>query len=767
MLRTATASLARSRALRTTTIAGLVGATFVVAPAATATDWTVTTADEYIAALAAASVDDSGPHTITIGDNFRIRLSDGTPAYWGTQPLTIDGNGYTVRGEGTPSEGFDLTNVFLGMTPMSASAPAPGEELTAEEPEWTAGAITIENVRLRNFVDVGAIVVMSTYITVRDSVLFDNAAPSSDFLPLGSAITTASGLTLDNVTIRDNVGGVGAVSDFLTGSGPLEPAANTVTDSTFLRNTGLVGGALLSLNEATVTGSTFRENEVLGAGGALALLGESATVSASAFIDNSVTESEGGFFTAPVGGAIVTAGAATITDSRFTGNSAPLGGAIGTMSEGPESAATPSLTISGSTFSENTAAWAGGAIFSEYAESVTVTDSDFKDNASGEVGGAIYVDGDLEISGSLLARNLVEGYGGALMVQGEVDVTSSTFRQNDAGYNGGAIVADGGTIDSSSFVGNSSTYGVGAVDFGDDDGVSSSVTNSTFTRNKSADNYGALTIYAGNAAVELMHNTFADNRGTAPQHLTLVADDATAVTLTANAFVAGGKASCYVDASDVTSSYNFDADGTCTDDWAGTGDFGDGVDALVADAPADNGGATVTVLPLEGSPLIDAIPLAACTVDADQRGEVRPAGTGCDIGAVEVQPATGDIAFQIPTDQGVIYGVAKGAVSVDGIGWTSALTGAPAGVAFPLGLSSFTVHTATPGATVTIELTLPRPANELWKETDGTWQEVDATIDGLTVIYAVTDGGDLDEDGTANAMIVDPVAPGLAVSFTG
>jgi hypothetical protein len=50
---------------------------------------------------------------------------------------------------------------------------------------------------------------------------------------------------------------------------------------------------------------------------------------------------------------------------------------------------------------------------------------------------------------------------------------------------------------------------------------------------------------------------------------------------------------------------------------------------------------------LAGSPLVDAIPAGSCQADSaagiatDQRGLPRPALTGCDIGAVEVQAQSG------------------------------------------------------------------------------------------------------------------------------
>jgi VCBS repeat-containing protein len=57
----------------------------------------------------------------------------------------------------------------------------------------------------------------------------------------------------------------------------------------------------------------------------------------------------------------------------------------------------------------------------------------------------------------------------------------------------------------------------------------------------------------------------------------------------------------------------------------------------------DNGGETQTIAPQAGSVAIDAGDSATCAAEPvsnrDQRGEVRPQGIGCDVGAVEVKPS--------------------------------------------------------------------------------------------------------------------------------
>jgi hypothetical protein len=78
----------------------------------------------------------------------------------------------------------------------------------------------------------------------------------------------------------------------------------------------------------------------------------------------------------------------------------------------------------------------------------------------------------------------------------------------------------------------------------------------------------------------------------------------------------------------------------------------------------DHGGLTQTILPLAGSPLLDAIPASACP-SKDQRNLPRPAGPKCDIGSVE---------DQLPTAPGTVT-LASGTNPNDGafeLSWTAA-----------------------------------------------------------------------------------------------
>jgi hypothetical protein len=100
-----------------------------------------------------------------------------------------------------------------------------------------------------------------------------------------------------------------------------------------------------------------------------------------------------------------------------------------------------------------------------------------------------------------------------------------------------------------------------------------------------------------------------------------------------SAVVGNGVTLCRSGVSYRESSYNRFSDASCL--LNGPGDVQSGVNFALG-LLADNGGPVQTMLPEASSDLIDAIPAAACTLNADARGVSRPQGSGCDVGAVEV-----------------------------------------------------------------------------------------------------------------------------------
>ncbi len=195
-------------------------------------------------------------------------------------------------------------------------------------------------------------------------------------------------------------------------------------------------------------------------------------------------------------------------------------------------------------------------------------------------------------------------------------VTNSTFSGNTAGGVGGATRSSAG-----------GEY---------------TITNSTFSGNTAGDEGGA--IRTSDAAISLTYVTMTGNSAPTGAH---VFGRGAASSLVAFGSVLadplGGGANCSIAGTSTSNGYNYSTDASCG--FTGTGDTQGGA-APQLGALANNGGPTQTMLPAPGSPLVDAIPVAACApaITIDQRGFPRPAdgnndgSTGCDIGAVEVQP---------------------------------------------------------------------------------------------------------------------------------
>jgi len=240
-------------------------------------------------------------------------------------------------------------------------------------------------------------------------------------------------------------------------------------------------------------------------------------------------------------------------------------------------------------------------------------------------GGGIRVSaGDLTLDRVRVIENRIDTYqsnGGALLVRNaNVTVVDSLFSGNTA-YSGSGVWAQSGTVQ---------------------------IRRSTFARNTN-------NVIANQATMVLDNVTITENIGVVVRqdggtlditHSTLVRNVAAwtlerangVLRVSGSAIDGGGGRACSVGLS--SGAYNVVSDYSC----ASSEPSRPGVDLLVGPLD-DHGGATPTVLPLAGSPLLDLVPVATtglcdATTPIDQRGTARPSGSACDAGSVEgVGPA--------------------------------------------------------------------------------------------------------------------------------
>ncbi len=277
--------------------------------------------------------------------------------------------------------------------------------------------------------------------------------------------------------------------------------------------------------------------------------------------------------------------------------------------------------------------------------SVTVDDITMRNGDTADDGGAIETGGgDIIVNNSTFSGNTAGSRGGATStLGGNYTITNSTLSGNTAGGAGGATFTLGGnhTITNSTFSGNTATTNDGGAtrtvngDY--------TITNSTFTSNTAGGAGGA--IYTSSGAISLTDVTMSGNR--APTGAHVVGIDAPSSLVAFGSVLAdplGGGANCSIAGTTTSGGYNYSTDASCG--FTGTGDTESGA-APQLGVLGNNGGPTQTMLPAAGSPLVEAIPVGACApgIATDQRGFPRPAdgnddgSTGCDIGAVELQPA--------------------------------------------------------------------------------------------------------------------------------
>ena len=257
----------------------------------------------------------------------------------------------------------------------------------------------------------------------------------------------------------------------------------------------------------------------------------------------------------------------------------------------------------------------GGGILNEAV--LDLSECVIADNDANEGGGLFNNLGTVTIDECTFSANAAQdpgptnAQGGAIFSNGSVEITRSTFSGNSADLSGHAIFLNGGAL---------------------------SVENSTLSGNLGGAD-PALVIQ--NANVILTNTTIVGNSGVG---LNAFSFDETNTLDIENTIVANnGGNECSISGSSpiLTITNSLSSDSSCSFDLEDT-------DPQLG-ALANNGGPTLTHLPLPGSPVIDAGAASPVCPDVDQRGEARPvdgdgsSGAECDIGAVEA-PEPGALA---------------------------------------------------------------------------------------------------------------------------
>ncbi|WP_203934843.1 right-handed parallel beta-helix repeat-containing protein [Virgisporangium ochraceum] len=445
-----------------------------------------------------------------------------------------------------------------------------------------------------------------------------NANGDLDFVP--STVLTIDG---NGATIQQTCRGRRIVQALGAGGGLV------VTDATLTGGSGPQAAISYNGGDVDLTGVTVSGNDA-GAGRVIGSFGPD-TGATLDIVDSTIGPNTGT-------GVQISFGTVTIVDSTVSGNT---GRGVGLVDG--------ALTVSGSTVSDN---GAGGVSTTGQGNGVfTLTDTVVQDN--GGTGVFCSNCGDLVVSGATITGNHPTGAddGGGIAVSLDLDqptdalsvsVTDSTVSGNArTGAGGGMAVTvteDSGEAAVTQITVTRSTFSANTTSGPDGRGGGISamsgelrVDNSTVAGNVASAKGGGVYTSTGN--IYLRHATIAGN--TAPSGTNV----ATGMDLHAFASIVagglGGGIGCWIAGTTTSAGYNFSGDASCAF-VEGPGDVNNGGDPQLG-ALADNGGPTQTRLPAAAGPVAGLLPAAACTVfGTDQRGVVRPQGTDCEPGAVEI-----------------------------------------------------------------------------------------------------------------------------------
>ncbi len=463
-----------------------------------------------------------------VGDsymNYRFSASDGTVEATGTPAqdsiVTLLVNARRVSCGGTGD--YDYTSLQAAIDDADN-----GDTILLASGTCTEN-ITIDNKDVTIMSSAGS---GSTFIN-------GNAAGRTFTITNGSDIVL-NGVTVQNGYISSGYGGGIYISDssptivnsLVTGNHSQYAGAIyvtgasstvTITDTTVSSNTSSLHGPgiyLLNGGSAVISGSTISNNSTpIGSGGGICMgasIDASLSISDSTISGNSVSSLGGGISIGASGGTV----SLNIDGSTISGNSSQQGGGIYITDTG----ATFTGTISDSTFSSNSSTLNGGAMTLLALDSMTITGSTFSDNTSVS-GGGIHVGNGagniFTISDSTIRDNnsTGSGYGGGLRLGGGTATIERCFFIGNSSRQGGGLYIAGNTtasIISCAVAGNSaySFDGGGFFLSGQDAVLVADIVNCTISGNDAATSGGGVSVaYDATATVTVTNSIIYDNGG--------------------------------------------------------------------------------------------------------------------------------------------------------------------------------------------------------------------------------------------------------------